>query len=596
MRRETGMVSYYEYDTVRRLTKEQIVDSSLQQLYAFEYSFDDAGNRTYMKLTFGDATEVYYEYDAANALTRRHTLASGAGRTAGWAYYEYNDNGSLTSYKDESGSEWAFGWDDNQLCHSIVPSSGSPAYFYYDGRLTRYAMDEGKGINGSTYFSWDGINILQTQKLSAAPINAFRDTITHGATPIAGIGSVVEQKREGLAATTLYLHNDHRGTTYKITDATGAETWSGLTDAYGTELHESGASPSIYWYQGEAWYRHVLDGLVLYVSPTRLYMPEDGRFTERDPLQRSGSIDLEYEAKAGRNDASLAPSYGLGGARVLSTVDPTGLQPNIVSRVTGELTRNNRTAGRPQIDLRRRVRAGQRWIRRRLVMRLPDGRGLWDEVLGETVPHLTGFSLRCRWRFRPPPGECVCNAEVTNVEVRMTLGGIDPGGITLAHEHVHLSDQIRVTQWLDDFFDTHSFRPPLDHPMCRSRLVTGALEDHLANAVNIALEYGARTMGRRYHQFRDARIGDWILIDNPPNDPIRVPPREETLADMDLYLRSTFRAFNVAFVGMEERILEASRERIAFTPFVLAEVPPLARVPVTLRAGSRTEFDARFER
>ncbi len=62
-----------------------------------------------------------------------------------------------------------------------------------------------------------------------------------------------------------------------------------------------------FWYQGEAWYRHASGAQVWYVSPTRLYQAEDGRFVERDLYGRTG-----YDYVANR------PS---------SIVDPDGLQP-----------------------------------------------------------------------------------------------------------------------------------------------------------------------------------------------------------------------------------------------------------------------------
>ena len=84
-------------------------------------------------------------------------------------------------------------------------------------------------IEGSTttYFTHDGLNILEFDE------GGTKTVLTHGATPVSGIGSVVELDKAG---TKYYLHNDHRGTTFKVTDANGAEVWSGLVDAFGKEL------------------------------------------------------------------------------------------------------------------------------------------------------------------------------------------------------------------------------------------------------------------------------------------------------------------------------------------------------------------------
>jgi len=78
-----------------------------------------------------------------------------------------------------------------------------------------------------------------------------------------------------------------------------------------------------FWYQGEAWYRHASGSQVWYVSPTRLYQAEDGRFVERDPLLLAPNI---------RSPEHLAPyRYPLS---PVNSIDPLGLDEEPIK--TGE--------------------------------------------------------------------------------------------------------------------------------------------------------------------------------------------------------------------------------------------------------------------
>jgi hypothetical protein len=72
-------------------------------------------------------------------------------------------------------------------------------------------------------------------------------------------------------------------------------------------LSEVGTNPSIFWYQGQAWWKLTVNGRLYYVSPTRIYSTQDGTFVERDPLDE------------------LAGSYYF--PEPSEDVDPTGLVP-----------------------------------------------------------------------------------------------------------------------------------------------------------------------------------------------------------------------------------------------------------------------------
>ena len=85
----------------------------------------------------------------------------------------------------------------------------------------------------------------------------------------------------------------------EITDANESVVWEGLCDAWGKALSEVGTNPTIFWYQGQAWYKKTINGRTYYLSPTRIYDPEDGRFVSFDPIGHMGGLNL-YSYVAGR--------------------------------------------------------------------------------------------------------------------------------------------------------------------------------------------------------------------------------------------------------------------------------------------------------
>jgi len=183
------------------------------------------------------------------------------------------------------------------LVTKIKPAGGTEISFSYDALLRRVKMVEGAV---TTSFKHDGIDLLEVSDSSG---NLTK--ITHGYKVIDGIGSVVEIEVNG---TRYYLHQDDGGTTYKITNSSGDVVWTGLCDAWGNVISETGTNPSIFWYQGQAWWKLTVNGRLYYVSPTRIYDVQDGRLIERDPLR------------------GLSGKYGFPSNNPVTAVDPTGMK------------------------------------------------------------------------------------------------------------------------------------------------------------------------------------------------------------------------------------------------------------------------------
>jgi hypothetical protein len=223
---------------------------------------------------------TYYDYDFDYDQADR--LASEVWNTAGgasiwtfeWDYDAagYDLDGNREPLVVPGGPVTYFEHGGHGLVTKIKPLGGTEVNFGYDALLRRVRMTEGAV---TTYFKHDGIDLLEVSDTSG---NLTK--ITHGYRTIAGIGSVVEIEVNG---TRYYLFLDHRGTCYMILDASGDLVWAGNGNAFGDIISQTGSNPSIFWYQGQAWWKLTVNGRLHYISPTRVYDVQDGRFVERDP-------------------------------------------------------------------------------------------------------------------------------------------------------------------------------------------------------------------------------------------------------------------------------------------------------------------------
>ena len=294
--REDGNVVYYTYDDEDRLTSEQWTTAAGGAIYAFEWEYDAVGNRTYERR---ESQERYYEYDSANELTHVHDLPDET-----WTYFAYDSRGNCTRM-DESGGSTYFEYSDANLVTSIRYKDGTPNYFYYDGLLRRYAIEDSCGL---AYFTWDanGMNLLAERDVC----DNVRAGYTHGHTPIDGIGSVAAARKD-VSGTTYYQYPvmDHRGTVVRLVDETDAVTAYYEHDAWGVPLREDELRDvgNRFRYQTNWLSLGHSSGSAL-VSPTRWYQAYLGRFGQRDELSPEGS-------------------YGYSDASPSNLVDPEGLWP-----------------------------------------------------------------------------------------------------------------------------------------------------------------------------------------------------------------------------------------------------------------------------
>jgi YD repeat-containing protein len=278
-----GLTTYYSYDEADRLASETWKDAGGSTVYAYEWGYDLAGNRM---SAVEQGESIAWAYNAAGAVTSRVD-------DSGATYYHHDLNGNLEVIEAPGGAVTYFEHGDHGLITKIKPLGGTEIYFAYDGMLRRVRVDEG---SDHTYFRHDGINFIEIVNPDGTTTK-----VTHGHADIPGIGSVTEEETGG---TSVFSIKDHRGTREAEVDASGNVTRRAFVNAFGLEIAASGAASSIFWYQGEAWWKLTVNGRLYYLSPTRIYDVTDGRCVERDIEHGlSGSYLFVHNEPLGHVDA-----------------------------------------------------------------------------------------------------------------------------------------------------------------------------------------------------------------------------------------------------------------------------------------------------
>jgi len=280
--RENALAIYYQYDAVNRLTSEVWTRTAMnQQVYAFTYTYDQAGNRKTQNRTYVPTATLfeatYYAYNAGNELYKRRVLP-----TLTTSYYLYDIDGSLLQVVDQSNNTTYFRYDQNRMIASIAPPSPSlPWNFVNDGLLNRVQIQKG-GVQ--SYFLWNNMNQLEERTTGSALIARS----THGKSLVPGVGSIVEIQRPiGSLTYFQYLHMDHQGSVVAITDANQNVINTMTNDAFGRNIVAPTAVHP--WLENDFqfqsnWMTFYIGGYQYCLSPSRVYDPLLGRFLQRDPL------------------------------------------------------------------------------------------------------------------------------------------------------------------------------------------------------------------------------------------------------------------------------------------------------------------------
>jgi RHS repeat-associated protein len=201
--------------------------------------------------------------------------------------FPIDSNGNLTQ-KTEGTDVWGYEWSANNELTRVTKNSVEQARFSYDP-LGRRVEKVASGV--TTTYTYDGDDIIREVR---------------GATTLRFVhGLEVDEPLavdDGIAIS--YLHADVLSSVVKVTNASGAVTFTRRYDAWGNL--ELGVSEPGYSFTGREWNPEV----GLYYYRARYYDPQMGRFINEDPIGLAGGINL----------------FAYVNGRPVSRRDPRGLQ------------------------------------------------------------------------------------------------------------------------------------------------------------------------------------------------------------------------------------------------------------------------------
>jgi len=264
--------------------------------YSLSYGYDEVGNRVRQ---VKDGVETLYSYDAANQLLQEST---GGAATL----YAYDEVGNLQSVAQGAQST-SYEWDEeNRLTGVLFPDGSREDYLYSaDGlRQRKVSTPAGGGVAATTYFMWDGGNLLQELDGSGSLLAHYTDFPGRWG----GLASV----RRG-AASGFYV-SDAQENVRLLLDGSARVSGRYSSTAFGEPVQDDGPDPNAAAIANPLRF----GGAVGYYAdaPARLYVrarhldTHAGRWSSEDPIGFQGG------------DVNL---YRYVGNRAGSHVDPSGL-------------------------------------------------------------------------------------------------------------------------------------------------------------------------------------------------------------------------------------------------------------------------------
>ena len=295
VRNENGTIetTSYDYDGLKRLTRESISNGKTADTYSYEY--DDYGNRSKMVANGSEEYETVYDYtvngkytallqkeiktveETSNATisdglaispTDLITSTAADAKTEETAY-SYDANGNQITKTAEGKTETNTYDGLNQLIGFTDGETTASYKYNADGLRTSKTVD-GKTIN----HIWDGSKQIIVDMDDSDWYSA--EVYVRGTNLLAKFS-----KQSGNVKTDYqyYTQNAH-GDVVNLTDSTGAITKSYKYDAFGVEQNVDDADDNAFRYCGE--YFDAETGTIYLRA--RYYDPAIGRFISRDSV------------------------------------------------------------------------------------------------------------------------------------------------------------------------------------------------------------------------------------------------------------------------------------------------------------------------
>ena len=301
----------YSYDAVKRLTREQVTDSSGQHRNS-TWSYGKTGNRLTESTSGSINKNVNYSYDANDRLT---------GETGG-IVYTHDANGNLLSKKVGATVQAEYRWDEENRMVGATLGTGTSqkivSYAYDPSGIRRAQEEVASSIRKRTEYLIDPnqsyAQVVEEWGSTGTATGALGDE-TLAKTYIFG-DDLISQTKLALdgAGTSSFYHYNGLGTTRALSNATGAVTDRnaftafGENDPAGSSGWTSGTTDNNFKYTGEQ-----LDpNLGFYYLRARYMNPSVGGFISQDSYMGSTS------------DPTSLHKYTYVGGNPMSFVDPSG--------------------------------------------------------------------------------------------------------------------------------------------------------------------------------------------------------------------------------------------------------------------------------
>jgi len=222
----------------------------------------------------------------------------------------YDLNGNLRT----NGTEVLIYNDENELVTNFVLASWQ-SVFVYDGMMRRrierdYRWDAGTSgwvQTNETRYIYDGNVVLQERDSNNVPtLTLTRGLDLSGSLQGAGgIGGLLAMTESSGASS--YFHSDGNGNVTMLLDANQAVVASASYEPFGNFLVLKGPKARVnhYWFSSKPihWQSGKYDFLL------RWYVPDLGRWLNRDPIGENGGINLY--GYVGNNPVNLVDLFGL---------------------------------------------------------------------------------------------------------------------------------------------------------------------------------------------------------------------------------------------------------------------------------------------
>jgi RHS repeat-associated protein len=289
----------FEYDPLKRLTKETIVARDAAQSRTSAWSYDRVGNRLTQQAAVGGAstsTTTTYAYDANDRLLTETTSDQ-------VTTYTYDANGN-TKTKQAAGSFTEYRYDDaNRLVE--MTSGGTRTTYAHDADGLRIAQTEHAGTPTTTHYVQDGTHAYSQVIESYVE----RDGLPQLRTVFNFADGLLSQTHYASGSTgTRFVHQDGFGSTRLLTDSAASTTDRWSYAAFGNEIAREGTTPVEHLYRGQQFD----EKLGLYYLRARYYDANTGRFPTIDPFAGFGI------------DPSTLHKYAYAVDNPINQYDPTG--------------------------------------------------------------------------------------------------------------------------------------------------------------------------------------------------------------------------------------------------------------------------------